>query len=83
MVYVSGQSRKQITIGPKEIYSGGFLPVEYRPSHNVATIGTPMAYTGYEIQCMIDSSTGEIKVSNLNPTNDSNYWGFILAYPTD
>lgn len=83
VVYICGQSRKQINIAPKEFYSGGFLPAEYRPSHNIATIGTQMNYTGYEIQCMIDSSTGEVQVGNLNPTQNSNYWGFIISYPTD
>ncbi len=83
VVYICGQSRKQIDIAPEEFYSGGFLPAEYRPSHEIATIGTPMNYTGYEIQCVINSSTGEVKVGNLSPTKNTNYWGFILSYPTD
>ena len=82
IVFVKGESFGTVSvpanIGEKIL---GRLPSEYRPGYlyqvpaNVKAINT-----GYNASVAIETS-GDIKITNLNPNSEISYWSFLLCYP--
>lgn len=81
IVTIAGISYGGWSIGANGSINIGTLPDGVRPPFEIKFIGATMSSSTYQLQIVLNPDNGNIKITNMNPSSASNYWGFTATYP--